>query len=152
MGRKAFSTPQRKGGELVPTLTSPKHPCGPPHGWRRYGTRFLDVLLTKQLQEGWKVGKKAENAAFCCNHCYKQVDSIRNGSYRNHCPFCLGSCHVDVKPGDRKSSCQGFMVAKGAIYKPKKGWQIVHECQICKVTKVNIIAPDDNWEAIVRLS
>ncbi|WDF05905.1 RNHCP domain-containing protein [Shouchella hunanensis] len=32
-----------------------------------------------------------------------------NGSYRNHCPFCLYSKHQDIIPGDRASTCGGLM-------------------------------------------
>ncbi|WP_419962425.1 RNHCP domain-containing protein [Psychrobacillus sp. BM2] len=30
-------------------------------------------------------------------------------SFRNHCPFCLFSKHLDNYPGDRSSECQDLM-------------------------------------------
>ncbi len=85
----------------------------------------------------------------------KAVLPLQNGSYRNHCPFCLASLHVDIIPGDRKNSCYGLMRARGLIYNAKKGWQIIHKCQRCKEEKVNIVAVDarqpDCLEAIIGL-
>ncbi|WP_265181671.1 RNHCP domain-containing protein [Geomicrobium sp. JCM 19055] len=37
------------------------------------------------------------------------VEPLENGSYRNHCPSCLYSKHVDVIPGDRASTCHSLM-------------------------------------------
>ena len=43
---------------------------------------------------------------FTCEKC----NLVVNGSgYTNHCPRCLWSKHVDVNPGDRQATCQGFM-------------------------------------------
>jgi hypothetical protein len=102
------------------------------------------------------MGKKEENASFSCICCQKTVLPLQNGSYRNHCPFCLTSVHVDIKDGDRKNQCNGLMVANNVLYHSKKGWQLVHKCQKCGAEKVNIVAdgtvqPDD-WEAITQLS
>ncbi len=44
-----------------------------------------------------------------CNNCDEQVFRLNNGSYRNHCPFCLFSLHVDNIPGDRNNTCKGLM-------------------------------------------
>jgi len=53
--------------------------------------------------------KKEEN--FVCEICEKEV--VGSG-YRNHCPSCLYSLHVDVEvPGDRMSTCQGIMEPTG---------------------------------------
>jgi len=102
------------------------------------------------------MGKKEENAHFACAICQQDVVPLQNGSYRNHCPFCLGSIHVDNKPGDRSSSCKGVMIACRLIYSGKKGWQIIHKCQKCGIEKVNRIAdgnvqPDD-WATLIALS
>jgi hypothetical protein len=102
------------------------------------------------------MSKKQENAPFICALCYKQVLPLQNGSYRNHCPFCLGSVHVDNIPGDRKNPCKGIMIACGLIQKGKKGWQLIHKCQQCGIEKVNKIAEDsvqpDDWHKLVALS
>ena len=69
---------------------------------------------------------------FTCSHCGVTVDVLRDGSYRNHCPKCLWSKHVDEEgPGDRGSSCKGLMEPVGCDFSGKKGWMIVHRCEKC---------------------
>jgi len=96
------------------------------------------------------VSRTTENTAFACAHCGAAVLSLTNGSYRNHCPQCLHSLHVDNVPGDRTSECFGLMKPTGVVQHSKKGWQIVHCCQACGVRKVNRAAPDD-MEAIIQM-
>lgn len=102
------------------------------------------------------MGKKEKNTPFICMICNQDVRALENGSYRNHCPFCLGSIHVDNKPGDRNSTCNGFMAACRLKYNGKKGWQIIHRCQKCGVEKANKIAEEgsqpDDWEKLIKLS
>ena len=103
------------------------------------------------------MGKKQENTNFICVVCQKCVMPLQHGSYRNHCPFCLTSLHVDdVIPGDRKSTCHGIMKAYLLKYNGKKGWQIIHKCVKCGQEKLNIIAEgdtqSDDWKEIVKLS
>ena len=43
---------------------------------------------------------------FTCEECGSPIEG--NG-YTNHCPNCLYSKHVDINPGDRKSTCGGIM-------------------------------------------
>jgi len=86
------------------------------------------------------VSRKTENTGFTCAYCGAQVLPMNNGSYRNHCPFCLYSAHVDDKPGDRQNDCLGLMEPIGARYHSKKGWQIIHRCQKCGTEKVNRVA------------
>jgi len=101
------------------------------------------------------VSKKTENTGFVCAHCGAEVEPLTNGSYRNHCPFCVYSLHLDDLPGDRNSICQGLMQPVGVRYNSRKGWQIVHRCQTCGVVKVNRAAVDtvqpDNQDTINRL-
>lgn len=94
------------------------------------------------------MGKKEENVYFRCIICLKEVFPLDNGSYRNHCPFCLMSLHVDCKPGDRMNGCKGLMLPISLVFKRKKGWQIVHKCLKCGEEHANKIAenctqPDD---------
>lgn len=103
------------------------------------------------------MGRKEENQDFICIVCQKQVTRLQCGSYRNHCPFCLSSLHVDRDlPGDRKSTCHGVMEASGVRFHTKKGWQIVHKCKKCHAEKVNKIVEDDlqsdDWNKIINLS
>ena len=88
------------------------------------------------------MARKDENTGFVCGNCGKQVMALTNGSYRNHCPFCLYSLHVDNKPGDRQSVCHGLMKPIGLTHKSKKGWQIVHRCCKCGHQQANKVAED----------
>lgn len=97
-----------------------------------------------------------ENSSFICERCSMDVAALRNGSYRNHCQFCLFSLHVDRDlPGDRSSECRGLMEPV-ALVRSSKGFQIVHRCQKCGVEKKNIVAhgrqeDEDAIEALMRL-
>lgn len=88
------------------------------------------------------MGRREENAGFVCEHCGAHVKPLTNGSYRNHCPVCLYSKHVDVVPGDRRSTCHGLMRPVDLVYKRNKGYQLVHRCLRCGVEKVNKVADD----------
>ena len=94
------------------------------------------------------MAREDENRDFICINCKSRITPLTNGSYRNHCPVCLCSMHVDVRPGDRASDCRGLMRPVGLLYRRKKGWQIVHCCESCGIRAVNRIAawttqPDD---------
>lgn len=100
------------------------------------------------------MSRKEENTPFICIGCKKSVLPLQNGSYRNHCPFCLISIHIDNKPGDRKSLCKGLMEPYKLI-KSNKGWQIIHRCKKCAHEKANKVAEGliqpDNWDKIIEL-
>ncbi|KAF3361533.1 hypothetical protein PHSC3_001908 [Chlamydiales bacterium STE3] len=102
------------------------------------------------------MSKKDKNVHFVCAICHQDVLPLQNGSFRNHCPFCLASIHVDNKPGDRSSSCNGEMVASRSIYNGKKGWQIIHQCKKRGIKKLNKIADgnvqSDDWSTLIALS
>ncbi len=103
------------------------------------------------------MGKKEENTNFECAVCKKHVMRLQNGTYSNHCPFCLSSLHVDdMIPGDRKSACRGVMMACRIKFNGKKGWQLVHKCIRCWAEKSNKIAEgdvqSDDWTKIIKLS
>jgi RNHCP domain len=101
------------------------------------------------------MSRKQENAGFVCERCGRAVAPLTNGSYRNHCPFCLFSKHVDVRPGDRSESCNGMMEAIGLVYHSQKGYQIIHRCLRCRAVKVNKVAEytvqPDEIEQLVKL-
>lgn len=87
---------------------------------------------------------KPGNDSFECVVCGLSVQPLRNGSYRNHCPDCLHSLHVDAEvPGDRKSKCQGVIFPVGLEKTGKKGFQIIFRCQKCGTTSRNKAALDD---------
>ena len=90
------------------------------------------------------MSRKTENRGFVCVHCGKYVSALTNGSYRNHCPFCLYSLHVDKRMGDRQSDCHGEMEPRDLLYNAKKGYQIVHVCHKCGARKVNKIAENSD--------
>ena len=82
---------------------------------------------------------------FTCEHCGVIVEPLEGGSYRNHCPRCLYSKHVDAAgPGDRASTCLGLMIPDHLDQDGKKGWLIVHVCEKCEKTIPNKTAPDDD--------
>ncbi len=88
------------------------------------------------------MARKDENVGFVCAYCQSRIEPLSNGSYRNHCPFCLYSLHVDIVPGDRASPCRQLMKPIGLVHKGGKGWQIVHACTSCGHRAVNRIAVD----------
>jgi RNHCP domain len=96
------------------------------------------------------IGKKDENVGFACAHCGSAVAPLQNGSYRNHCPFCLYSRHVDRRPGDRACSCRGLMAPIDVDFRSGKGLLVVHRCVRCGFVGRNRAAPDD-VEAVLEL-
>lgn len=96
------------------------------------------------------------NECFTCAHCGAHVPAVSGGGYRNHCPSCLHSLHVDGAPGDRAEGCRGLMEPIGLIYHARKGYQIIHRCTRCGALRRNRIhdtgvAPDDA-EQVRRLA
>jgi len=99
--------------------------------------------------------KKQENDGFTCQNCGEKVAPQTNGSYRNHCPFCLYSLHIDINPGDRQSDCLGLMRPSAVDYNTQKGWQIRHICEKCGFARNNLVAdsgeqPDD-FELVLKI-
>jgi len=96
----------------------------------------------------------ARNEGFICKNCGQKVAPVKyGGSYRNHCPFCLWSKHVDLnEPGDRKSTCQGMMEPIGVFTRRTGEYVLVHKCKKCGFERYNRIAGDDDFEKVVKLS
>jgi predicted RNA-binding Zn-ribbon protein involved in translation (DUF1610 family) len=88
------------------------------------------------------MGQKTQNTAFRCGSCGLHVVPTTDGSYRNHCPSCLWSLHVDVQPGDRASPCRGAMEPTGLRWHARKGPQVVHTCVVCGHRQANRVARD----------
>jgi len=87
----------------------------------------------------------AREEQFTCEHCSADVTPLQRGSYRNHCPVCLWSKHVDAEgPGDRASACGGLMQPIGIDQDGKKGFIILHQCAKCGKEGRNKAAPDDD--------
>lgn len=101
------------------------------------------------------MARSDENAAFVCDQCGRNVYPVTDGSYRNHCPYCLWSKHLDIVPGDRANRCRGLM-RPIEVRLVKKGWQLVHCCERCGTVTVNRVAlmskqPDD-FDLLVTLA
>ena len=76
---------------------------------------------------------------------------ILNYTARDHCPNCLYSLHVDNMPGDRQNTCHGLMKPIG-IEKYKNTYKIIYKCTKCNTIHKNIMANDDNYDLIIKLS
>lgn len=88
---------------------------------------------------------------FTCLNCSKEVKPL-GYTARNHCPNCLYSLHLDINPGDRKSSCHGILKPIGIEKTKKEKFKIIYKCQSCGEIIKNISASDDNMEEIIKLS
>lgn len=96
----------------------------------------------------------ARNESFICDNCGKKVKPVKyGGSYRNHCPYCLWSKHVDMDtPGDRQNDCQGLMEPRGVFTRRTGEYVLVHKCVKCGFERYNRIAGDDDFKKICSLS
>jgi hypothetical protein len=96
------------------------------------------------------------NEGFVCGRCGLRVQPLAGG-FRNHCPGCLWSKHVDDVPGDRAARCGGPMAPVRVEPDAKRGWMIVHRCQRCGAVRRNRAAltdrcqPDD-FEALLAVA
>lgn len=101
------------------------------------------------------MSRKTENQGFVCKNCGCAVAPLSDGGYRNHCPECLCSLHVDIVPGDRQCGCRGLMKPNAIVYHSKKGYQIVHQCAKCGFERANVINRNsiqpDNFELILAI-
>lgn len=109
------------------------------------------ILLTMKLFTG-----RGANQPFSCAVCAREVPPLTSGGYRNHCPYCLHSLHVDVNPGDRANPCGGVLEPVG-VEQGKRGWVIVHRCRDCGEVRRNRAALDDpgvsdDYDLIIELS
>ena len=87
---------------------------------------------------------------FICINCGKKVSKL-NYSSRDHCPYCLYSLHVDINPGDRLNTCKGILKPID-IEKFKDTYKIIYKCSTCGELHKNIMAKDDNYDEILKLS
>lgn len=81
---------------------------------------------------------------------------LTNGSFRNHCPECLWSLHVDIHPGDRASPCGAPMEPLRLVQPRGKSLAVEHRCTRCGHRQANRLALDDrrqpdSFEAIAEL-
>ncbi len=101
---------------------------------------------------------------FTCTRCHVLVSSARQLSgvnNRNHCPYCLWSCHLDLyAAGDRLSACKGEMKPIGLTMKKGRNkyrlesrgeLMLIHECMECSAISINRIAADDDVETVMAV-
>src|SRR5918996_3785658 len=101
---------------------------------------------------------------FRCAHCQAIVSCahfISGVNNRNHCPYCLWSCHLDLYvAGDRLSACKAPMKPSGlTVKKGRNKYQretrgelmLIHACVECKALSINRIAADDDSETILSI-
>lgn len=101
---------------------------------------------------------------FTCAHCHAFVSSAHQLSgvnNRNHCPYCLWSCHLDLfAAGDRLSACKAGMKPIGLTMKNGRNkyrlesqgeLMLIHQCTECCSLSINRIAADDDVEAIITV-
>lgn len=91
--------------------------------------------------------------SFICKSCGRSVPPPESGTEnRNHCPYCLHSLHVDLRIGDRRSSCRSLMEPIGIWVKPSGEWAIIHRCTRCGFIRTNRIAADDDESLLLVLA
>lgn len=101
---------------------------------------------------------------FRCAHCRNIVPAahiVSGVNNRNHCPYCLWSCHLDLfAAGDRLSACKGQMKPIGLTMKKSRNkyrlesrgeLMLIHECIECRTLSINRIAADDDPESILTI-
>ena len=92
-----------------------------------------------------RFSRRIEN--FKCANC---GSSVEGDGYRNHCPKCLWSRHVDMNPGDRALDCSGYMEPVGAEIRQGR-IRIAHRCLRCHKEKTVKAHSEDNEELISEL-
>jgi len=101
---------------------------------------------------------------FKCAHCHVLVPSAQlvSGVHnRNHCPYCLWSCHLDLyAAGDRLSACKAPMKPIGLTMKTARNkyqrdsrgeLMLIHQCTDCRTLSINRIAADDDPENVAGI-
>ena len=99
---------------------------------------------------------------FRCANCHAIVSSahlLSGVNNRNHCPYCLWSCHLDLfASGDRLAACKAPMRPIGLTMKkgrnkyqpePRGELMLIHECVDCKTLSINRIAADDDSATVM---
>ena len=81
---------------------------------------------------------------FKCAFCGAEV---KGTGYTNHCPECLWSTHVDIRPGDRASKCTGLMKPH-SVYYTRDSYTIVHKCLKCGEKRQVKAAPNDKKDVL----
>ena len=91
---------------------------------------------------------KKNTEDFFCDKCGFEV--VGDG-YTNHCPKCLWSKHVDVRPGDRAEECRGLMEPIDVIF-DRGQYSLVHRCKKCGYEKKNKFNERDDFHKAISIS
>ena len=114
--------------------------------------KFIQTKLksfTKRQQPFKRTHFIPRNDGFTCTSCNHYITPAK-GTFRNHCPYCLWSKHVDDKlPGDRISSCLAPMKPIELLWHQNR-FSILHICISCKKTIRNKCAPDDIFSSLLN--
>ena len=108
--------------------------------------------------------RSASFGDFRCAHCHAHVSCahlLSGVNNRNHCPYCLWSCHLDLYvAGDRLSACKAPMKPIGLTMKKGRNkyqrdargeLMLIHECVECKILSINRIAADDDSGTVISV-
>ena len=90
------------------------------------------------------------NESFPCGKCGNQ-NPPADTTCRNHCRECLYSLHVDKNPGDRASSCHGWLRPIDIEISAGEMRSIRFQCEKCNQISRNKIAADDSREALFKI-
>jgi DNA-directed RNA polymerase subunit RPC12/RpoP len=117
----------------------------------------------KPLVQVKKFEKRLRGPQKCAN-CGQvfSLDPPPGKKHRDHCPYCLSSVHIDVRPGDRGMWCgegvPGDKDFKPSVLEPVGKIPIAGEpdiikyiCKKCGKVKYNVSAVDDNKELVNNL-
>ena len=85
---------------------------------------------------------------FVCDNC---GHAVTGSGYTNHCPACLWSKHVDVRPGDRAEQCGGLMEPLAVAGKSRE-YRLLHHSLKCGLEKWNRAAKADDFEALLQIA
>lgn len=97
--------------------------------------------------------RRPRASSFRCTHCSIDVPTGAPGTqHRNHCPTCLWSRHLDVRPGDRAAACGSAMEPIAVGVRGQGEWLLVHRCRGCDALSANRTAGDDSPLLLVRLA
>jgi hypothetical protein len=108
-----------------------------------------DLLVSRDQRSARRRGP----STFRCVHCSLDVPLDAPGTaHRNHCPTCLWSRHLDVRPGDRAASCGAAMEPIAISVRDRGEWVLVHRCRACGELALNRTAGDDSPLLLVRLA
>lgn len=82
--------------------------------------------------------------------CEKCGYAVYGDGYRNHCPHCLVSKHVDIKPGDRAEECGGLMYVAD-ITMDHGDLVLIHQCEKCGQRRRIRAHHEDSMDHIIDL-